>query len=239
MSKAKKTVYEAVAEVMGEVSKVGLAKDQQNNHQRYNFRGIDGVYNLLAPILAKAGLLVLPRVTNRHERTVSTNKGALNYVVVDMTYKLVSADDGSEIELSVCGEAFDSGDKATNKAMSAAYKYMAFQTFCIPLEGNDADLDTFERTSEIQRPEPSPKPVQNADPEIERVDLIAHQIIELLEMGDEDEIGRICLELSNDDKEIMFRARNRGGLFNTAQKSELKRIVYQANEPLRQQQGVA
>jgi hypothetical protein len=37
----------------------------------------------------------------------------------------------------------DSGDKATNKAMSAAYKYAALQTFCIPTEGdNDADAVT-------------------------------------------------------------------------------------------------
>ena len=39
----------------------------------------------------------------------------------------------------------DSGDKATNKAMSAAYKYAALQTFCIPTEGdNDADATTHE-----------------------------------------------------------------------------------------------
>jgi hypothetical protein len=39
----------------------------------------------------------------------------------------------------------DSGDKATNKAMSASYKYMAMQLFCIPTEGdNDADATTHE-----------------------------------------------------------------------------------------------
>lgn len=37
----------------------------------------------------------------------------------------------------------DSADKATNKAMSAAYKYAAMQAFCIPTEGdNDADAHT-------------------------------------------------------------------------------------------------
>jgi hypothetical protein len=37
----------------------------------------------------------------------------------------------------------DSGDKATNKAMSAAYKYAAFMAFAIPTEGdNDADATT-------------------------------------------------------------------------------------------------
>jgi hypothetical protein len=46
------------------------------------------------------------------------------------------------------GEAMDSGDKATNKAMSAAYKYMAMQEFCIPTEGdNDADAATHQLAS--------------------------------------------------------------------------------------------
>src|SRR5690606_19364534 len=50
------------------------------------------------------------------------------------------------------GEAMDSADKATNKAMSAAYKYAAFQTFCIPTEGdNDADATTHEVAPLAQR----------------------------------------------------------------------------------------
>ena len=45
----------------------------------------------------------------------------------------------------------DSGDKATNKAMSAAYKYMAFQTFAIPTQGdNDADGQTHEVMSALE-----------------------------------------------------------------------------------------
>jgi hypothetical protein len=39
----------------------------------------------------------------------------------------------------------DSGDKATNKAMSAAYKYACFQAFSIPTEAKeDADYQTHE-----------------------------------------------------------------------------------------------
>ena len=37
----------------------------------------------------------------------------------------------------------DSGDKASNKAMSAAFKYACFQTFCIPTEEmRDPDAET-------------------------------------------------------------------------------------------------
>ena len=39
----------------------------------------------------------------------------------------------------------DSGDKATNKAMSIAYKYACFQVFCIPTEEmKDPDAETHE-----------------------------------------------------------------------------------------------
>lgn len=39
----------------------------------------------------------------------------------------------------------DSGDKSVGKAMSYAYKAMAFSTFCIPTEGDhDADATTHE-----------------------------------------------------------------------------------------------
>jgi hypothetical protein len=67
----------------------------------------------------------------------------LFYVVAGMDFDLVSAVDGSSHTVHVIGEAMDSADKATNKAMSAAYKYMAMQVFCIPTEGdNDADATT-------------------------------------------------------------------------------------------------
>jgi hypothetical protein len=60
-------------------------------------------------------------------------------------FDFVSADDGSMHEVVTFGEAMDSGDKATNKAMSAAYKYACMQAFCIPTEGdNDADAKTHE-----------------------------------------------------------------------------------------------
>jgi hypothetical protein len=38
------------------------------------------------------------------------------------------------------GEGMDTGDKATPKAISMAFKYMAFQMFCIPVP-DDADAE--------------------------------------------------------------------------------------------------
>lgn len=139
-------VYQAIAGVMSEIAKQGISKDRKNDQQGYKFRGIDDVYNAMAPILASNQLCILPFVKSREVVERQTrNGGALFYVTVAVDYTLVSALDGSTHVISAMGEAMDSGDKATNKAMSAAYKYACMQAFCIPTEGdNDADRTTHE-----------------------------------------------------------------------------------------------
>lgn len=147
---AESNVYQAIAAVIAALGKDGITKDRKNASQGYNFRGIDDMYNALSPLLAKHKLLVLPRMLQRSvtERE-SKNGGALFYVVVTAEFDFISAVDGSKHVVGpMYGEAMDSGDKATNKAMSAAYKYAAMQAFCIPTEGdNDADSPTHEVVS--------------------------------------------------------------------------------------------
>ena len=150
-------VYQAIAAVMAELSKEGISKDRKNQQQGYAFRGIDDMYNALSPVLAKNGLCVLPRVLAR-ETIERQNKsgGALFYTTVEVEFDFVSAEDGSKHTVKTFGEAMDSGDKSTNKAMSAAYKYAVMQAFAIPTEGdNDADAQTHEVA-----PKPPQKTVQ-------------------------------------------------------------------------------
>lgn len=153
-------VYQAIAEIQGELAKTGIAKTRKNQQgSGYMFRGIDDVYAALSPLLAKHKLVVIPRVGQREvvERQ-SKNGGALFYITVHAEFDFVSAIDGTTHTAATFGEAMDSGDKATNKAMSAAYKYAAFMTFAIPTEGdNDADSQSHEvaarsATQDAQRP---------------------------------------------------------------------------------------
>ncbi len=146
-------VYAAIAAVMGDLAKDGISKDRKNQTQGYSFRGIDDVYNALSPILARHNLCMLPRILSRELVERQTAKGnALFYVLVEAEFDLVSSEDGSKHTVRTYGEAMDSADKATNKAMSAAYKYAAMQTFAIPTEGeNDADTVTHEVKSEVGR----------------------------------------------------------------------------------------
>lgn len=137
-------VYQAISSVMADLAVDGISKDKKNQQQGYSFRGIDDVYNALSSVLAKHGLLMLPRVLSRDVAERVNHKGtALFYVTVEAEFDLVCSEDGSKHTIKTYGEAMDSGDKATNKAMSAAYKYAAMQAFCIPTEGdNDADAST-------------------------------------------------------------------------------------------------
>lgn len=135
-------VYRAIAAVSADLAKIGIRKTRKNEQQHYNFRGIDEVLNTLAPVLAAHGLVILPRVTSRDvtERTTKTGS-VLFFVTVRVEFDFMAIADGSCHTIVTYGEAQDSGDKATNKAMSAAYKYAAFLAFCIPVEAMATDAD--------------------------------------------------------------------------------------------------
>ena len=161
-------VYEAICAITNELSKVGIAKDRRNQQQGYQFRGIDDVYYALSPMLAKHKLCILPRVIDQSVVERQTAKGGvLFYTTVRMEFDFVSAEDGSKHTVSTIGEAMDSADKSSNKAQSAAYKYAAFQSFCIPTEGdNDADAHTHQvapqQKPQAQQHAPRPLDVQAA-----------------------------------------------------------------------------
>ena len=71
------------------------------------------------------------------ERTVTERSDELNHLLLHVAlrveFTLTSVDDGSSHKVEAYGEALDGGDKATAKAMSAAYKAAMVQTFCIPV----------------------------------------------------------------------------------------------------------
>jgi hypothetical protein len=148
-------VYAAIAEVQAEIAKVGIAKTRKNSQgSGYMFRGIDDVYETLGPLLPAKGLVVIPRIVERAQvERVSKSGGNLFYTTVKGEFDFVSVKDGSQHTASSYGEALDSGDKSTAKAMSAAYKSAAFMLFNIPVEGTpDADEETHEVKVHIEEP---------------------------------------------------------------------------------------
>ena len=150
------SVYAAINAVTSELAKSGIAKNRTNEIDDYKYRSIDDVFDRLAPLLAKHRLCVLPRAL---ERTVTERADEqdrlLLHVALRVSFSLTSVDDGSSHSVESYGEALDGGDKATAKAMSAAYKAAMVQTFCIPVCGaEDADRTSHRLSSKIHTPEP-------------------------------------------------------------------------------------
>lgn len=137
-------VFKSINSIMSDLSKEGISKDRCNAQQGYAFRGIDDIYNTLSSLISKHNLCIIPFCEERNSTERATLKGGvIFYTTVRMRYRLISSIDGSQVECCTVGEAMDSADKSTNKAMSAAYKYLCLQIFCIPTEGdNDADATT-------------------------------------------------------------------------------------------------
>jgi hypothetical protein len=149
-------VYAAINAVAAELARGGIPKARTNLEEQYQYRGIDDVYNRLSTLLAAHKLCVLPRVLERvcTDRTGSTGDLLVN-VTLKVAFDLVSVEDGSSHVIEAYGEALDAGDKATSKAMAAAYKYAILQTFCIPVGGvEDADASTHKLVRSSHVPEP-------------------------------------------------------------------------------------
>lgn len=141
------TVQAAVSAVMADVRAV--AKKDRNTSQGggFLFRGIDAVVNAVGPALRTHGVVVTPHLDQIERREGRTSKGGtLNYVAVVVTYTFTGPA-GDTMTATVPGEAFDSGDKATAKAMSVAFRTCLLQALALPTDEADPDADTYEATA--------------------------------------------------------------------------------------------
>lgn len=132
MENATPLIYKKIIEVMADINAIG--KDRRNQQQGFQFRGIDDVMNELHSSLAKCGVFVLPKVLEETRTTGKTSRGSdMFYTRLKINFGFY-AEDGSHVDAIVIGEAMDTGDKASNKALSIGLKYAMLQVFCIPTE---------------------------------------------------------------------------------------------------------
>ena len=125
-------IYKKIIEVMADINAIG--KDRRNKDFNFQFRGIDDVMNELHGSLAKCGVFVLPNVLEETRSEGKTkNGGTMFYTRLKINFGFY-AEDGSHVDAVVIGEAMDTSDKASNKALSIGLKYAMLQVFCIPTE---------------------------------------------------------------------------------------------------------
>ena len=155
MSDGDLSIYQAIGEIINELG--GIGKTGLNKDQGYNFRGIDAILVELHPLLAKYGVFFAPQVVERiYEERVSS-KGNIGHCAHLRVTFYVYGPTGDSISVTTWGEGLDYSDKATNKAMTAAFKYALFQLFAICDPTEDADSEGHEGGSsrEDEHPDPS------------------------------------------------------------------------------------
>lgn len=114
--------------------------------------------------MAKHGVYSLPTViADRSEGRTTKNGAELIYRILTIRYDFY-ASDGSSVAAVVIGEGMDSGDKASNKAMSVAEKYCLLQAFKIPTEEpKDPENESHELKPKGAAPA-APTPAPQAQP---------------------------------------------------------------------------
>ena len=134
-------IFASINTVMAAVGVVG--KDSTNAMQKFKFRGIDAIVNALSPEMQKVGLVTVPTVlSSTHEiLEIGGNQTKMMFVHLRVQYEVVALD-GSKIISVVEGESMDTGDKATAKAMSVAWRTMLIQVFALATGDVDADSET-------------------------------------------------------------------------------------------------
>lgn len=159
------TVVEALALVMDEVQAVG--KEGRNTQQNYNFRGIDAVVNAVGPAFRKHGVVCVPVSVDHQSEHYTTRSGTQMRGVTLLVGFRFYGPRGDYIEACAAGESSDSGDKATPKAHSVAYRTMLLQALCIPTDEPDPDQESHERAE--RRVEGLPAvPVPSSWPKVEQ-----------------------------------------------------------------------
>ena len=154
-------IYADLAKVMRSVDHVG--KGDFNSHQKFSFRGIDGVLNAVGPALREHNVVVYPRLHDVAYEEVKTSGGKASTacrVVVDYVFASV---DGSTVETRVAAESWDTGDKAMPKAMSVAMRTALIQALALPTDEPDPDSFTYTREAADEKRERDEAKIERVD----------------------------------------------------------------------------
>jgi len=111
---------------------VEYTKPEKGGGINYEYLSEEDMVKTLRKILPAHGLTIIPRgmeLVNK-ELYNSRNGGRMVNLLLSVTYRLQHTS-GEYVEGQAIGEGSDTGDKAANKAMTAAYKYFLRQVFQI------------------------------------------------------------------------------------------------------------
>jgi len=139
MSQSGVGIHAKIAAVKKEMG--AIKKEQVNDFAKWKFRGVDDVLQALTLAMDRVGVHTRTEIENhRVELSVVGNKYRVHATLL-MSVWMCDSEDGAQVCIGMgAGEAIDTnGDKASNQAMAAAYKYAVTLGLSIPTDLPDSD----------------------------------------------------------------------------------------------------
>jgi hypothetical protein len=138
------SIQTALLAAMKEIAARGIAKMSSANlgGSTVKFRGIEIAMNEMSVVLIHCGITVTPEYSELSitERAKAEAGKATRFATIKGTFTF-AAEDGTFVRCTTYGEAMDSGDKATIKAQSVAFRTALFQQFVVPTMAMDIEVD--------------------------------------------------------------------------------------------------
>ncbi len=172
-----KNIDEAISWIM---SNVGYVQKKSAKNLNYTFAGEAALIQAVRPWMVLAGVTMhVAEIRNKVREQYETKSGtSMNSITLDAIIRFVHTPSGTFVEVMSSGEGSDTGDKASNKALTGAYKYAIRQTFCIET-GDDPDehasgpMERKKQGAEKQPETPKERLVRELKPHYKDVGAIA------------------------------------------------------------------
>ena len=146
-------LYQKLAKITGEIGVI--AKDGNNQQQKYKYIEYETIAGKFRELFSKYNVVLIPSMVEQERTNITTARGASGVsTVCHFEFTVVNADKPDDrFVVKWQGEAADYGDKATNKAATAAVKYYLMRQFNISSKGDeDPDSQTPEVAVKQQKP---------------------------------------------------------------------------------------
>jgi len=178
-------VWVAWARVMADVQTIAKRDKREAGDgagKGYLFRGVDTVINAVGPALRRHGVLVLPEeiVTIEYRETRTSKGTVMQECIVRVRWSVIGpSGDRLAGTIESAGQANDTGDKATAKAMSVAQRVLFLTSLHVPTD--DPTIDQGHDRGE--RPIPAPNDyrdeIVHPDTSLNRLKTIRSELLRL------------------------------------------------------------
>lgn len=151
-------IYGLLVKAMQQIPVVPKGQSTESG-PRFKYRGIDDLRNVIHPLFAELGIVVIPTVLDAiHDTVEKTDRDGT--IKIEFRARLrvqftLYADDGSSVSAVVESESIDSRDKGTMQAMSVAEKILYIALFI--LETGDTENEQHEDGHEDGRQSGQPQ----------------------------------------------------------------------------------